>query len=174
VSLTTHGKGFFDQWYRDVPGTNIDVSVPIVLSPTADGAYEYDSEKTGVPLSASDPTRMFFPIDDGSPHATAFGNQGDPHNYSFTVELRTQFTYQGGEYFRFRGDDDVFVFIDGKRVIDLGGVHGPETGQVNADDLGLVKGTSYPLDFFSAERHKTGSNILFTTTLALRPAPPVK
>jgi len=75
----------------------------------------------------------------GTQYATTFGNQGKPHNYSFTVELHTTFVYRGGEYFRFRGDDDVFVYIDKKRVIDLGGIHGPETANVSVDSLGLTR-----------------------------------
>jgi fibro-slime domain-containing protein len=59
-------------------------------------------------------------------------------------------------------------------VIDLGGIHGPETAQVEIDSLGLTVGKQYPLDFFSAERHVTGSNILFQTTLALTAAPTPK
>ena len=170
VTLTTHGKDAFDKWYRDAPGTNLAVAVPLHLTKNPDGSFEYDSEKTGVPLSATDPIKQFFPIDDGTPYATAFGNQGKPHNYSFTVELRTTFVYKGGEFFNFRGDDDVFVYVDKKLVINLGGIHGPETANVKVDDLGLTKGNEYPLDFFSAERHVTGSNILFQTTLDLKPA----
>jgi len=171
TTVTTHGKAWFDQWYHDTDGMNLVVHYPIALTKNADGSYGYDSEASGVPLSSSDPTKMFFPIDDGTPYATAFGNQGMPHNYSFTVELHTTFVYKGGEFFRFRGDDDVFVFVDGSQVIDLGGIHGPETATVNVDDLGLTKGTQYTLDFFSAERHVVGSNILFTTTLDLQPVP---
>jgi fibro-slime domain-containing protein len=119
----------------------------------------------------ADPTqgRGFFPIDDGTPYATAFGNQGKPHNYSFTVEIRTVFEYQGGEYFNFRGDDDVFVYINRKLVINLGGIHNAEPAQVNVDTLGLTRGQKYPLDFFFAERHVLASNILFQTTLNLQP-----
>jgi fibro-slime domain-containing protein len=171
-TLCTHGKAAFDQWYRDVPGTNLRVEYPITLSGGNGAAYEYDSEKTGVPFSGGDTPKMFFPIDDGSTYATAFGDQGDAHNYAFTVELHTSFTYMGGEFFNFRGDDDVFVYIDGKLVINLGGIHGPETAQVNLDTLGLTKGEEHTLDFFSAERHKGGSNILFTTTLGLHPVVP--
>jgi fibro-slime domain-containing protein len=168
-TLTTHGRRFFDQWYRDVPDVNIRVEIPLKLTQNADGSYEYDSAKTGVPSPVNDGDRMFFPIDDGTPFATAFGNQNDAHNYCFTVELHTSFTYQGGEYFRFSGDDDVFVFIDRKLVINLGGIHGAEPASVNVDTLGLEIGKEYPLDFFSAERHKVASNIKFTTTLGLRP-----
>jgi fibro-slime domain-containing protein len=176
-TLTTHGNGqpngaaaAFQAWYHDVPGTNIHVDFPLPIVQNADGSYEYDSEKQGPLYVPGDPSqgRGFFPIDDGTPYATAFGDQGKPHNYSFTVEIHTVFTYQGGEYFDFRGDDDVFVFIAGKRVIDLGGVHGPEPAQVQVDTLGLTVGKEYPLDFFSAERHVVGSNILFQTTLGLR------
>lgn len=39
---------------------------------------------------------------------------------------------------------------------------------MQVDSLGLTVGNEYPLDFFSAERHVTGSNILFQTTLGLR------
>jgi fibro-slime domain-containing protein len=169
-TLTTHGKDAFDQWFRDKAGTNVTVSYPLQLTRNAAGAFEFDSEKTGVPLSAGDPTKMFFPIDDGSAYATAFGNQTDPHNYSFTAELHTKFTYRGGEFFNFRGDDDVFVYIAGKLVINLGGIHAASPANVQVDTLGLTKGQDYTLDFFSAERHKTGSNILFTTTLDLRPS----
>jgi fibro-slime domain-containing protein len=176
-TLTTHGNGQsgsaaaeFHDWYHDVPGTNIHVSYPLPVVENADGSYEYDSENQGALYVASDSTqgRGFFPIDDGTPYQTAFGDQGKPHNYSFTVEIHTVFTYRGGEYFNFRGDDDVFVFIDGNLIINLGGVHGPEPAQVQVDSLGLTVGKDYPLDFFSAERHVVGSNILFQTTLGLR------
>jgi len=77
------------------------------------------------------------------------------------------FTYNGGETFHFSGDDDVFVYIDNKRGIKLGGIHSREQADVSIDSLGLTKGQTYPLDFFSTERHVTQSNLLITTTLGL-------
>ncbi|HEX4458598.1 MAG TPA: fibro-slime domain-containing protein [Polyangia bacterium] len=172
TTLTTHGAASFNQWYNDVAGTNIHVDYPLVLTQAADGSWGYDSNVSGVDYTAgNDSTKGFFPIDDGSPYATAFGNQGIDHNFSFTAESHTTFTYNGGETFHYRGDDDVFVYINNQLVINLGGIHDPETGDVALDSLGLTKGQSYPLDFFFAERHQGGSNMLFTTTLLLAQAP---
>jgi fibro-slime domain-containing protein len=175
TTLTTHGQSAFNQWYNDVSGTNFRVIYPLPLTPNQDGSFTYDSNVSGQPYNIAGVTGDgFFPIDDGSQYATPFGDQGRPHNYSFTMEIHTVFNYGGGERFDFRGDDDVFVFIDGKLVINVGGIHGPETASVQVDSLGLTKGATYNLDFFSAERHVTGSNIEFTTTIHLVPVPPPK
>lgn len=164
-TLTTHGKAAFDQWYNTVDGVNIMQQIPMTLTQNADGkTYTYDSLKAGAPLS---PGGGFFPIDDGGQYATSFGNQARTHNYSFTVEIHTVFNYNGGETFSFSGDDDVFVYIDGKLVINLGGIHGREEASVNIDTLGLAKDRLHTLDFFSAERHVVESNVKITTTLGL-------
>ncbi|PRQ02128.1 PA14 domain protein [Enhygromyxa salina] len=149
---TTTTEANFNQWYNDVDGVNQNFEVPIELQELQPGLYEYANN-------------MFFPIDD-----QGWGNEGNPHNYHFTLELHTKFLYQGGEVFGFEGDDDLWVFVNGQLGIDLGGVHGPLSGNIDmdaqADDLGLQIGQVYDLDFFFAERHTTQSNFKITTTIA--------
>ncbi len=146
---------FFNQWYHDTPGYNIPLTASITLDPIGGGLFQYSNN-------------AFFPID-----GLGFGNQGQPHNYSFTYEINTTFHYTGSGVFDFSGDDDVFVFVNNQLVIDLGGVHGPENGSVDVSTLGLAVGNNYSLDVFFAERHTVGSDFLMTTDLALETTPHV-
>jgi fibro-slime domain-containing protein len=148
---TTHGKMYFDEWYRDTQGINIPIPYDITLVPGAGGVYTYDNQ-------------AFFPIDD-----QGWGNEGNPHNYHFTLEAHTEFEYKGGEVFTFTGDDDLFTFINHKLAINLGGVHGAESQTVDLDamagQLGITKGNVYALDMFFAERHTVDSHFRIDTTI---------
>ena len=148
---TTTGAASFDQWYRDVAGTNIAIPYTLVLTPSGNGVSTFDAP-------------FFFPIDN-----QGWGNQGRVHNYHFTFEIHLQFAYAGGETFMFTGDDDVWVFINRKLAIDIGGVHAAESASIDLDaratELGIAPGKTYPMDVFSAERHTVDSHFRIDTTL---------
>lgn len=75
---------------------------------------------------------------------------GSPmHNFHFTSEIAYWFKYTTGmtATFRFIGDDDVFVFVNRRLLIDLGGIHVPLTGEFNFAANGNVTwSTSQPPD----------------------------
>ena len=148
----------FNQWWHDGP-TNRIVLGSVTLLKQPDNSYLYNSQLTPQPTAYV----SFFPID-----GRGFGNfAATGHNYHFTSELRYPFTFQGGEVLDFLGDDDLWVFINGRLAVDLGGAHNPAAGSItltpaNATLFGLTAGNTYRLDVFQAERHSTGSSYKLT------------
>jgi fibro-slime domain-containing protein len=178
----TSGKTNFDQWYRDVDGvsmtgTNLRIDQSLRLLRTASGAYAMNSA-TDAPWAMLVNPPGFFPID-----MLGFGNEYLGHNYSFTSELRYWFEFKGNEVLNFSGDDDVWVFVNGRLAVDLGGVHDRRYGTVAFDAMGhgrtctgqdcvpagdtdfaMQVGNIYETVVFQAERHAGDSNYWLTLT----------
>lgn len=170
----------FSDWYNDRTSSDVNrpflVDIPFVRNATT-GLYEYIDDN-------------FFPLDTGKsyrklgtkgPFGALLPAPNDRHDFGFTMELHARFTYfQGrGQVFNFRGDDDVWVFVNGRKAIELGGIHPSQNAAFNLDSIatayGLKDSLVYPLDFFFAERHTTTSVLRITTSLELEPltSPPI-
>lgn len=148
---------------HDTAFKNVVIPGELIFEHTGNGVYTYDNES-------------FFPID-----GQGFGNEWTTnsdvtgeHNFSFTMELKWEFIMEPGLTFSFRGDDDVWLFIDNKLVMDLGGIHPPRSADVNVDDLGLEIGQIYDFRLFYAERHTSGSSIRIETNLISVPPDGIK
>jgi fibro-slime domain-containing protein len=154
-----HTEAGFAQWWTDTPGVNLSTVVDLEFVRQADGTYLFDS-------ATQDPwmTRGgFFPID-----GQLFGDyQATAHNFHFTFHMQATFTYDDsiGQMLEFIGDDDVWVFFDGRMAVDVGGRHPPRGQFVDLNRLGLLDGQQYTMDFFSAERQTLGSNIRISTNI---------
>lgn len=146
----------FGQWYRTLDGINFEFEREIELSETAPGSGVYTFG-----------SNAFFPLT----LTEGFGETppGRGRNFLFTTEIHTQFTYVAGQVFTFSGDDDLWIFVNGRLALDLGGMHGERAASIDFDaqaaELGITPGAIYPMDVFHAERHTDQSNFYMETNI---------
>jgi fibro-slime domain-containing protein len=130
--------GTFAEWWRDVLGANMSTIQTITLTRNRFGVY-------------------FFLADNYRPiEGDLLGNEGDVHNYHFTVEMDATFTYDAAatQWFEVRCTDDSYLFINGRMVLDLGGYGFNKVQFVDLDRLGLEDGQQCRMQLFHAQRQR--------------------
>lgn len=95
-------------------------------------------------------------------------------NQQFCFESHATFKYHEGQTFTVMGDDDIWVFINNKLVVDLGGAHLAAPGFVDLKNLNTTFGenflqedSTYNFDFFFCDRRTTMSNMTIKTNIYL-------
>lgn len=158
----------------------------LVLKKQSDGSYSFDSsekvnynntDQSIINDSAGELRGGLFPL-----NGLGFDAGKTDKNFAYTLESNGKFVYHKGEelYFDFNGDDDVYLFINKKLALDIGGAHtakrdkveleskctiGDYTDKTWAEYLGLQEGKIYDFNFFYMERHTTQSNMDMKTNI---------
>uniref|UniRef100_UPI00359C3B11 DUF7604 domain-containing protein n=1 Tax=Bifidobacterium adolescentis TaxID=1680 RepID=UPI00359C3B11 len=123
-----------------------------LLKPEGDGYYGFDANSQyaayNKKLNKFDLSPQNSCADTATtPCFTPFGNNSDENRYSFGMNLGAVFYMPKDGMvnnqpmkFDFTGDDDVWVFIDGVLVLDLGGIHQALDGSI---DFAADNGNGY-------------------------------
>lgn len=94
-------------------------------------------------------------------------------NYNLTLEGHAQFIFYEDDnlFFNFTGDDDVYLYINDVRVLDMGGGHAISKCGIKLNDVkalcGLKDGQVYDFDFYYMERHGTAANFGIDTNIKI-------
>lgn len=206
VKTHIYCQASFDTWYRDDKKMNLNKPGKLLLAkqPGKTDTYVFDSanpptnaktlngkkyswinEEIAKYYKANPAKSYFAPLYNYGLNEGIGTTNNSPYlddkmkeiNGSFTTEIHTTIQYQGkAATLEFDGDDDVWVYLNNRLFVDVGGLHSklPRKNSINVETcdngqkcdktFGLYDGGIYDLKLFHAERERTGSNFKLTLT----------
>ncbi len=164
-----------DYWYFDSADTTLamrkdSASGEYYLQDTGNQEWSRNVDSS----SSRKDTYGFFPFNEKTTACSA-GN----YNYGFGTKLEFKFrltddgkvTASDGKtefpiQFTFSGDDDVWVYVDGKLALDVGGAHGKVTGKIDFSGESTVKSATVSKTKVSQGSSVEGTDIHSTFELS--------
>ncbi len=107
----------------------------------------------------------FFPLDAASSNRSAGGGR----NFGFCLHSRFEALAYPAGWLEVWGDDDIWLFAQGRLVVDLGGQHKPLARRFEFSQGGFQPGSVVGFDLFRCERHVTGSFFGLASGVPLHP-----
>lgn len=137
-------------------------------------------------------TQTYYFMEDGVRGYTEYGSTYINRNYNYVMASNGEFIFHKEDdlFFQFEGDDDVYLFLNGELVLDIGAAHGISRVEFNVNDyvewaekvlanpssyteediaranaLNFEDGEIVSFDFYYMERHGTGANCRIVTNM---------
>ena len=128
LGKTTSNRGVdTEQWFKVVDGKSASYAGTRGMRYLAKGAeFSFEDEE-------------FYPLDEVKFSVGDVANE-DGHNHLFTMNFAVPFTVlvSGAESFGVTADDDTFVFVGDRLVLDMGGIHDAATGKFVIHENGEI------------------------------------
>lgn len=193
--LDEEGNYFFDadKNFATIIPNGMDFQQDFTLYKEPSRAWNPDSAVKEVRFLPFNP----FYLDGNKEHVIVSNETGADYHFGMTIEIPFKMAPDGviqlpdGENrdmeFYFKGDDDVWVFVDNQLVMDMGGIHDSAEGRINFHTgMVTVNGeeqknlwdlfqgmfspySKHTLKFFYMERGKFASNCAIRFNLPLEP-----
>lgn len=149
--MPTEKEGFYGYYYNHT-SDEAEFSLPAYTSWSKSGRQNYWYDEAYYSFSRID--RI---LDFGSFNGVNESKQGDPNHFAVNWRAVMVVPTSGTYTFTMASDDDSWLFIDDRLVIDSGGLHGAEEKTVTVQ---LNKGR-HKVEIFYADRRGPGASFVF-------------